>query len=750
VAKTENEKNSQTRHGGVSMNVKQTVKKMSAVAAGVFMVGLTVGTASALDLSEYPEPFVQDGAFQGKIVIGAQAQAADTLAAIDVATSLQASSVTPVDGSGSSVVVTGGEVFDEENLNNAIAVGELDSRDLEGFEDSTVSYDGSDVDYEEVFTASGLRVVTSLGDARSDEDFEGDAYLTMEGNSNVVYKVVFDDTFTNDAMEADTDELEIPFLGRDLEITGFDAGNDEITISSNQERFLTEGESVTVDGNQVELVRVGDGSVRVSVNGETRVISEGQEERFRDSDNFEVEVDAIFYIEGDSENGANLKLGDEITSTVRHGESAELFGMPSTDREAQFVWDIDFSEATDADTMEVGDHIGLSLNWDHLELDITDDREGPALAEGESLNFPNDYVSVNFDGLDISQYNDVEVEAFTDERLFPETGDSVDLDWGYLITTPGDDLIDVTGDNVSGTESGSEVFIGYNSDESQFQLWVYDGTDDILVHEAGDSGSVSWTGSTVALDTTDTINVVLPEGNLNTNVSNDYAKHLSFNFGGIEYLSLYVEAGNDYFGSQDDEEAGDLKYSTDGAGAGEDTIGNKDHDIMTTYGVMIEETESQFSSGSSFMMSVPDERQTASVSVTTQSSTRTSTGNDGGAYVVNPISTGAAILDSEATGLLGNTPLIVVGGPFVNTLASSLLDNPSEAEVEDMFESGLAKIRLFSEQNALLVAGFSATDTRGAGYVLANYQDFASQMTGTEVEVVVTDATTVQVRQPTN
>jgi hypothetical protein len=50
---------------------------------------LAIGTASAFDLGDYPVPFVADGSFVARIVVGASSPAGDTLAATTIATSLQ-------------------------------------------------------------------------------------------------------------------------------------------------------------------------------------------------------------------------------------------------------------------------------------------------------------------------------------------------------------------------------------------------------------------------------------------------------------------------------------------------------------------------------------------------------------------------------------------------------------------------------------------------------------------------------------
>ncbi|MFT4283014.1 MAG: hypothetical protein ACMXX6_01170 [Candidatus Woesearchaeota archaeon] len=714
------------------MNVKQTVKKMSAVAAGVFMVGLTVSSASALDLSDYPEPFVQDGAFEGKIVIGASAQAADNIAAIDISTSLQAASVTPVDGSGSSVVVTGGEEIN--TYLNALfpsSTLELTRSDLAGFQDRTISWDGKSIRTEEVLELDeeGMRIRTSSALTGSiAEEYGQNPFLNIDRDS-VKYKYVFNSDV--DVTRLSERTLTVNFLGQELRIINGDDGS--VTLEASREKFLRVGETSEVDGYTVSIRTIGSSSVEVDVNGERRIISEGNDRTFDDG-NFIVEVDSILFVEaGDAGNAALLKFGEELTYTIETNDPAELFGEPDDTAEAEWLWEVEVNNS-------MLEHIAIFNNIDRRDVEVEHPEERPALGIGESFEFPNGFVAVTFEGFEDSARSDVMLNfrdfQFRDENddLVPgrvenlaisstASGDVFYLDGASLRT----DEVYITGVHWNGAEHLVEY--GYRDDNKR----IRHSTD----------------------RTTDEIEVRLKRQQTDFKISafaNATGSYIRFS-AGPDTFDFHVSATEanagtptvpvtDRFGARDGEaDATDFVVN-------DVNFGKRDYGIMTTYGVTFDSPESQLD-GDRFRMSVPHERADAIVSVTTRDSTRTSTGSTGGAYVVNPIS-GAAILDTEASGLLGNTPLIVVGGPYVNTVAATLLGNPSEEEVEEMFESGLAKIRLFAEQNALLVAGYSATDTRGAGYVLANYQDFASQMTGTEVEVVVTDATTVQVRQPTN
>jgi len=120
-------------------------------------------------------------------------------------------------------------------------------------------------------------------------------------------------------------------------------------------------------------------------------------------------------------------------------------------------------------------------------------------------------------------------------------------------------------------------------------------------------------------------------------------------------------------------------------------------------------------------VTVPKEQMYANVYISelAASSTTTSTG------LSEPVAidAGAVKFDTDIADYTAQN-LIVVGGPCVNTIASTLMGNP--ANCAEGFEDGKAMIKLFNHDNgkvALLVAGYSATDTTAACHWLHNYAE---------------------------
>lgn len=91
------------------MRLGKTVKRILALGTGAAFMGATIlGATAAVDLSQFPQPFVQNGKFNAVMVYGDSAAAADVVGATELAMSLQYASRVKValpSGSGSSTTV---------------------------------------------------------------------------------------------------------------------------------------------------------------------------------------------------------------------------------------------------------------------------------------------------------------------------------------------------------------------------------------------------------------------------------------------------------------------------------------------------------------------------------------------------------------------------------------------------------------------------------------------------------------------
>ena len=691
------------------MNVKKSAKKVFAIAAGLALVGTTVMGALAYDLSNYPAPFVEDGMAKGVIVVGENAATSDVLGAIDIAASLQAISTTGTAIAGSNAVaVEGGKDFDDRYLYNSSLSYDtkLDDLDLEGFVDSTFNFDDSDIDYEDYVSIADGAIV--FEGSLSDEDFGNNIYATVPTAENINYRAVIagDVTQVNNGTTHD-DNFEFKFLGKTVRITGVapgDATTSEITIESANEYYVEETNTLSIEGHDVVLKRVGQDAVLVSVDGQVKSINNGDTEKFDEADDFEVSVQSLFYIDGATDNSATLKLGTTISQTVKSGDSAETFGEPSDESEADWVWYVNSNTTKTT--------IGLDLNIDRTDIGNTDADMRNALAVGESIDLPEGYASISFESLAINKFDDISVEVKDNFKVKPDGGTQVEA-WGYKVSA--DDQIF----KVAGEDTDTLWFLKNGAD---FDLWYSDGTDEV--------------------DATATTATIKIDNDVHTfSASNVSVGNLTLTLSDGDTMVWYAIDGQKGFGTDPDaDDANDLTATfTSG-----NVDGNDDYNggyIVADYGLYFENPKDQFNSGNTFMFSMPSEAQYATVVVSSKGST-VSAGSEGGmSYSVNPIALGLGVLDTDAT--LGSEPMIIVGGPMANTVAADFLGNPTEAQVMETFEAGKALIKYDDANKAMLVAGWDKQETLGASYVVAKYGNY--DFAGDELEVVVTDLSNIEV-----
>jgi hypothetical protein len=116
----------------------------------------------------------------------------------------------------------------------------------------------------------------------------------------------------------------------------------------------------------------------------------------------------------------------------------------------------------------------------------------------------------------------------------------------------------------------------------------------------------------------------------------------------------------------------------------------------------------------------------------------------GSAVTIQKIEPGATKLASEVSDLSGQNT-IIVGGPCANEAAQDFLGVTAANCLDGAPEVNTAVISLkaYGDKVAMLVNGYSATDTRRAARVLANYDDY--DLMGSEVAVTGTDFTNIQV-----
>lgn len=141
----------------------------------------------------------------------------------------------------------------------------------------------------------------------------------------------------------------------------------------------------------------------------------------------------------------------------------------------------------------------------------------------------------------------------------------------------------------------------------------------------------------------------------------------------------------------------------------------------------------------------PESQRYAQVYITAKGATITSAATaTGTAVTINRIEVGATKLASEVPDVKA-VNAILVGGPCANAAAAEIMGNPADCTTG--FEAGKGMIRLYENDGnvAMLVAGYSAADTRAAAKVIANSGDYT--LKGTNMEVTTATSTVTEVTE---
>lgn len=287
------------------MEVKKAIRKVVALGTGATMVGATLFSAAAADLSAFPAPFVKDGVFDALIVVGAKAASEDVVGAVDIGASMQfelkkEESVSVgigedvVISSGTKIKGTGSEVLNYNESIGEVRTTALDDQDMpvtlaEGRYTESEGNNDNDETYTQTVVLNDTNGIAIMD--QPDDGYDMDDYLKLLDSEPVfIFELEFDDEieYDNSTQSDAADDLE----GTELEIQGniytitdvqTDAGViDEMTMMAGETLlWLTQDQVITktvagVD-HEVKVVDVTDDEddCGVSVDGDLAWISVG-------------------------------------------------------------------------------------------------------------------------------------------------------------------------------------------------------------------------------------------------------------------------------------------------------------------------------------------------------------------------------------------------------------------------------------------------------------------------------------------
>jgi hypothetical protein len=824
------------------MDMKKTAKKISALVAGATMIGATIMGASA-DLGSYPAPFVTNGVFNGKIVVGERAATSDVVGAIDLAASLQAeatsSSEVNVPGAAGEAAVdgdsaefrTGSDVVAfEESIGSVKQT--FTSTDLDALQSGVLSTGSSSTPVKQYlkFDNTTSKVVY---EEDTDEDQLGDFLKITDGQTVFEYQLEFTEGAESDIDSGDLEDLEnevLTILGAPFTISDASRSAGEVSLEllgGQVADVLRDGETktYTIDGVDYEVTAVfisdaSPASAKISVNGViTKELEEGETEVL--GEDVTVGVQSIltnqreglveFYL------GANkIVLTDpnhEDTAYTTSGtvevdeetvDNSQLIikatNVSSTALKLNYVKykvlaDDDHyiapGESVRAEVEDENEGAFLTNTWDILYAGLVQ-----AATNDISINAVSDHsYEVTFTNLDGDEYNfpyltneNGALWGDEDDRfVFVEAKNSTT--WQSSSTSVADNDYFIVSDKAANTDdkartrvlryqslntgdntvtfkdlSGDDIVVSYTGTlgtSAQGDLIVdgvthlfYIGSDEELSIDLDGDGSVTQGDEVTAVAMG---GAILDFGTQawNATLFNGWnATGTSQVFSVITDQAMFDEPTADETSTVTVSLATSTEVhisaaTVDLGGSTNDLESDPNNDELETgysgYGAFFSLSDPDTTSDAEELtVEYPETQRYAQVFVTAGvvEVAEGAAGESGRLMTsrVNPIAVGLAVLDSEAPAL-GSTNMIVVGGPCVNTVAAELMGNP--VDCAEGFTPGKAVIKLFESRKALLVAGYSAQDTLGATYVLADSDDY--DLSGDEVEVVVADLQNIDI-----
>jgi hypothetical protein len=284
------------------MNTKKLFKRLTAVAAGATMLGATVMGAVAADLAEYPSMFVENGVYNGLMVVGENAAAVDNLAMTDIAASMKVSGV-----GGVSTVSVSGDAWEVKSGSDVLEFGESIGPSSSGVVDF--------VDADDLGALANGEIINSKG------NFEYEQYLHFDDAAvSVTYVEDEDevtDLFLNIADGASFARYEMDFL---------EAAESDIEAATYELEDI-EGKSLTMLGKAYDVVKAetgGANSAKVTLTlmagSASATIQEGEALSHTIS-GASYDVELLFT---DSSNRAKFVINGETTNLMDEGDTYTL------------------------------------------------------------------------------------------------------------------------------------------------------------------------------------------------------------------------------------------------------------------------------------------------------------------------------------------------------------------------------------------------------------------------------------------
>ncbi len=811
--------------------MNKAIKKIVAFGVGASMLlGTAASAVLAADLSAYPSPFVQNGVFSGKIVIGEKAASIDTVGALDIAASLQRASTTVVSSAGAATQVEGSLRLDTSS--DRIYYGQSFSIDSATADDLTMLADGTFEDEEGTsfdYTQSIVFAKTqNLGFDHHNGESDEDSFLAFPITTSAATPLYTSKVTFTKALNANSSNVignKIVLFGNEYTFSGDTEAGKLVLYGSSEEISIGMGEEVTktVSGKEYKIKVIGFSSTKVTVqvNGETYSLAEEATKTFGGASGLRIYAKSVDSWDGGNAGTtgfATLQLGAE--KVVLENNQPVALGTSETE--------IDGTLVTLGGSVTALTSISIAVAGDDSDTDFV--KAGGSFVDPVYKTFKivysgntAEFKDASKDMFQVAESGSTKVNVKipttagaktltlygnslmwdTTKKILPFEG-AIAAEDDYTYIAPADqkythfvkvknikagntdgyvEYEDVltgqefkslegefnsTGDSLSLTVDGIQYY-AYMNDTTHVAVFRNDAKWVIFPEVELKNGETFFFTGNITLagqlpfanPVTSTTTVVFPGGQNGVETANGAAANntrgeLAYTFIGpianltnaaaniSGYSTVHIKQPKDYDSNYrlvslaTTYEASGNPGLAAPAFTGTSASNTMADDDVTAYvnyfGSYVERNVPTGDDSDEVTVYVPADQVYANVFLAPLAAS-ISTSSSSGAVSLNPISLGLAILDSEAT--LGSKPYIVVGGPCANTVAAALMGNGADCAAG--FTEGKAMIKLFTEKNALLVAGYSGKDTQAACRVLASYKDPKYALSGTEMEVVTTN-----------
>lgn len=556
------------------MKVRNIVRKAASVVAGSTMVGATLMGALAANLADYPGNMIEDGLFNGKIVVGERAATADVIGSIDIAASLQASSTVevPIPGASGEVGLSG-DAFrldrgsDRIELRESIGdvVDTITGSDLAGLKSGRLSTSEGTTDFHQYIRlkdGGNLQNMT-VNFVENDDDVMAPFLVVDTDLAFIEWEIQFPEGLeTEIETNGDLDDLEdktFNILGTDFTVvraTLTSGDNFEVTLMGGSVAdTLREGETrvYSIDGvdYEVTLVFVSDpnsGTVesKFSVNGElTQALEEGDTDTL--SGGLQIGVRDILV--NAREGVASFFLGADkvvLTDNTVTASSSSFDGTIEINNENIAEGDVQVTgQNTSSTTKFEITSIKYKLSMDAADGTTAFIPAGHGIKEfmDKPESLISDSLDIRFEGLTNEETTDVEITAKSDDEYrltftniqgqtytFPLLSNSGGV---FKFGDEDDDLVFLEGAAITSTNIGRQDYFVVSNDRGTIASGEPDkSVTNVLRYEDYDnsdapaSGVLEFedlaTGSTVnvAVTSTGTGSLVIGGHSYAVNVSN--------------------------------------------------------------------------------------------------------------------------------------------------------------------------------------------------------------------------------------